>query len=205
MPDTVQRRFALGTGLAAILCALTGPLDNLAHREFAWHMTQHVLLISVAAPLLAAARPDDVVRAALGRPPATRPTVTAAIAAAAIQVLVLMTWHLPALYEYALENVVLHATEHLTLLASSFLMWSLLLRTRGAGRGGALVVLFVASLPPMAYGVGLVIAPSAWYRSYTLSDQQLAGVVMWAYGGAAAVVGGVSLFVSWLLTVEHTT
>jgi putative membrane protein len=204
MPDTAQRRFALVSGLVVIVCALTGPLDSLAHRQFAWHMTQHVLLISVAAPLLAAARPDDVVRAALGRPPAPRPAVTTVIAAAVMQVLVLMTWHLPALYEYALENIPLHATEHLTLLASAFVMWSLLLRTRGSGRGAALVVLFVASLPPMAYGVGLVIAPSAWYRSYTLSDQQLAGVVMWAYGGAAAVVGGVLLFVSWLLTAEHS-
>jgi hypothetical protein len=30
----------------------------------------------------------------------------------------------------------------------------------------------------------------------------VAGVLMWAYGGAAVVVGGVGLFASWLVTAE---
>lgn len=190
-------------GLVVVAVAFVGPVDTLAHRQFSWHMAQHLLLISVAAPVLAAARPDDALLAAFHRPPITRPPVTAVVAAALTQVLVLMTWHLPALFEFALSNNEMHAAEHLTLLGSAFLMWSLLLRTRGAGRGAALIVLFVASLPPMGYGVGLVIAPTTWYQSYTLSDQQLAGVVMWAYGGAAVVVGGVLLFVSWLLAAER--
>ena len=52
----------------------------------------------------------------------------------------------------------------------------------------------------MAYGVGLTLAPASFYPAYSLADQQLAGVLMWAWGGAAATVGAVALFATWLVT-----
>jgi cytochrome c oxidase assembly factor CtaG len=113
-----------------------------------------------------------------------------------------MSWHIPWLYEEALARDPVHGLEHVTLLGTAFLLWAHLLRSAGAWRGVALIVLFLAAFPPMAYGVGLTLATSSWYSSYTLGDQQIAGVLMWAYGGAAVVVGGVGLFASWLVTAE---
>jgi cytochrome c oxidase assembly factor CtaG len=51
----------------------------------------------------------------------------------------------------------------------------------------------------------MVLAPRPWYPTYAtgrfssaLADQQMAGVVMWAFGGMAAVIAGAVLFASWL-------
>ena len=56
--------------------------------------------------------------------------------------------------------------------------------------------------------MALTLASTPWYSSYgrvdELADQQLAGVVMWAYGGLAAVIGGVALGVGWLRAAEHS-
>jgi cytochrome c oxidase assembly factor CtaG len=55
----------------------------------------------------------------------------------------------------------------------------------------------------------MTFAQSVWYPSYlrpghdALTDQQLAGAVMWGYGGVAAVLGGVYLFARWLRQLER--
>src|SRR4051794_33923755 len=54
---------AFFAGIAVLAVALLSPLDGAAHRALWVHMVQHVLLISVAAPLLAAGRPVAVARA----------------------------------------------------------------------------------------------------------------------------------------------
>ena len=44
-------------GLATILAALVSPIDDLSEKLFWVHMTQHVLLLTVAAPLIALGAP----------------------------------------------------------------------------------------------------------------------------------------------------
>ena len=44
-------------GLGAVAVALASPLDPLASRSLSAHMTQHLLLVLVAAPLLVMGRP----------------------------------------------------------------------------------------------------------------------------------------------------
>ncbi|MGE0000179.1 MAG: cytochrome c oxidase assembly protein [Ilumatobacteraceae bacterium] len=189
-------------GLIVVALALLGPVDARAHDLFAWHMVQHLLLVSVASPLLAIGQPITVTRAVLGRHDGRAPRAAGLVGVALVQVGVLMAWHIPWLYEEALTHDPLHGLEHVTLLGTAFFLWSHLLRSAGAWRGVALIVLFLAAFPPMAYGVGLTLATTSWYSSYTLDDQQIAGVLMWAYGGAAVVVGGVGLFANWLVTAE---
>jgi cytochrome c oxidase assembly factor CtaG len=182
-------------GVAAVAAALVSPLHGVAERSLAGHMMQHVLLVSVAAPLLAAGRPLDLV---LRR---RTPSWQWLAAAAVVQVVALLGWHAPVLFDAAVEHPLLHEVEHATLLLSAFALWDALVRQRG----GAVVALFVASLPPMAYGVALSLARTPWYGPYpSLPSQQLAGVVMWAYGGLAAVAGGVALGVEWLRAAERT-
>jgi len=198
LPISWRPTLAFFAGIAVMAVALVGPLDAAAHRGFAPHMAQHLLLVSLAAPLLAGGRPLDLARAVVGVGRGTPPTVFSLTCAALVQVTVLMCWHIPVVFEAAARSEPLHAVEHLTMLLASFVLWSQLLKTAGAVRGAALIVLFVIGLPPMAYGVGLAFAPAPWYSTYTLADQQMAGVLMWAYGGTAATVGAVLLFASWL-------
>jgi putative membrane protein len=168
-------------GIAAVAAALVSPLHQLAERSLAGHMVQHLILISVAAPLLAAA---------------------------AVQVATLLVWHLPPLFDLAVRRPLAHEAEHAALLATAFALWFVALRLRPGVRGGAVLALFVASLPPMAYGVALTLARTPWYPAYRaegIGSQQLAGVVMWAYGGLAALAGGVAVGVEWLRSAERAS
>ena len=83
--------------------------------------------------------------------------------------------------------------------------WWLLARTRPR-RGEAVVALFLSTLPMTVLGVGLLLSKTPWYASYRdVTDQQVAGAVMWAVGGGIAVAQGVALFVVWLASVERTS
>jgi putative membrane protein len=196
----LSRRLAFLAGLAVAAVALIGPLDARAHHHFSAHMTQHLLLISVAAPLLALGRPLDVARSLMKLGPSRPPSMTGVVSIALFQATVLLAWHVPDAYQAGVDNEAVHALEHLTMVATAFALWSSLAASRGTLRGGALLVLFIVGLPPMAYGVGLTLAPASFYPAYSLADQQLAGVLMWAWGGAAATVGAVALFATWLAT-----
>jgi putative membrane protein len=202
-----------------VAAALVSPLDGVAHRSLWVHMVQHVLLISVAAPLLALGHPVAVARGAwrglLGRVRVSLPRFTlrrpgvwtAVVVAATAQVVVLLVWHVPALYDAALGHDVVHGAEHVSLLVTAVALWMALEAVGGEQGGLAVVALFLVSFPPLLLGGAMTFAGTVWYAAYgashrALVDQQLAGVVMWAYGGLAAVVGGVYLFVRWLRELE---
>src|SRR5438045_4967397 len=129
-------------GVAVLAIALLSPLDGAAHRALWVHMVQHVLLISVAAPLLAAGRPMAVARVMWPwPPPAWRLGRWATVVAAAgIQVVTLLVWHIPALYEAALAHDAIHGAEHVTLLATAVALWLALVAVPGEQGGLAVVV-----------------------------------------------------------------
>jgi cytochrome c oxidase assembly factor CtaG len=169
-------------------------------------MVQHVLLVSVAAPLLAAGRP----LAAVGltwRRPRPRPWLVLALAGV-VQVATLCAWHIPALYDAALRHDQVHALEHASLLLTAVAFWAALDSLGGEAAGAGVGALFVVTLPAMALGVAMTLARTPWYPAYAhtadpLADQQMAGVVMWAYAGLAAVLAGVILVVKWFGRLER--
>jgi putative membrane protein len=204
--------FAFLAGIVVVAIALVSPIDGLAHRHLWVHMVQHVLLISVAAPLLAVGRPLAVVEPVWPRSLrlAPRPAIwTVVTVGAVVQVATLAVWHVPALYDSALAHDPVHAAEHLSLLVTAAALWMSLIALRDEQGGLAVLVLFLVSFPPLLLGAAMTFATTTWYPLYAtrghdaLADQQLAGVVMWAYGGVAAVVGGVYLFVTWLRRLEE--
>jgi cytochrome c oxidase assembly factor CtaG len=206
MPDA-RRCLALGAALATIAIALSPPMDGAADSRLSGHMVQHVLLVSVAAPLLAISHPLRGL-GARWRGPRLGAGVTLAVAGA-VQVGVLVGWHVPALYDAALEHERVHGFEHLTLLLSATCLWWALGRLSGEAAGLSVLALFVVTLPAMALGVAMTLARTPWYPGYAahnpdaLADQQLAGVVMWAYAGLAAFVGAVVITVGWLNQLER--
>ncbi len=136
------RTAAFLTGLAAILLALDSPIDSLADQLFWVHMVQHILLIAVAAPLLALARPWNrmwrgfplglrraLAGEFLGAPrwaPLRRGAAIAAGAGASWLIFNLnfCAWHLPFLYDAALRSPPVHALEHLMFFATALLFWT---------------------------------------------------------------------------------
>jgi cytochrome c oxidase assembly factor CtaG len=57
----------------------------------------------------------------------------------------------------------------------------------------------------------MTLAGRPWYPVYArqtgaaLEDQQVAGVVMWGFGGIAAVVATVVVFAAWLAALDRST
>lgn len=203
---------AFVTAFGALLLALVSPLESEAESSLTAHMVQHLLLIVVAPPLLVAAATGTVVWRALPfagtRPPAVVRTLGRArrhlgvwivLAAVAAQALVMGVWHVPVLYDAAVERPMLHAAEHLTLLGSSLLLWwAIAGRSLRRQPAVSLLALFVSSLACTALGVAMVLARAPWYESYArglrtseaIADQQMAGIVMWGFGGTVIVVAG---------------
>jgi len=125
--------FALGW--AALVAALISPVHAWGSVLFSAHMTQHELLMLVAAPLLVLGRPIVPFLWALSRSWAltlarwsklgawerTWRTISNPVVAWIIHALVLWAWHAPALSEATLENESVHALQHASFLFSALL------------------------------------------------------------------------------------
>lgn len=215
------RAAAYFVGWTCLAIALVSPLDLLGE-QLAWvHMTQHMILMTVAAPLMVIGAPGVV--ALWGLPPEQqrafgrcrrwldRRGVPWRLAWNPLLILLLYTlatwlWHVPALYQAALRGPAMHDLQHLTFFAAAWLFWRVVLdpfsrfRLRGVV---AVIYLFAATMQATLLGVFMTVAPSAWYADYIgrtelwgltpLEDQQLAGLIMWMPACAAYVAAAVVL------------
>ena len=161
--------------LAVLAVALISPLHHLAEERLWAHMVQHELLMVVAAPLLAAARPLVALRLPLPRS-FSQPVTAWALHAAAIWL-----WHVPGVFEAAAHNEALHFAQHASFLATALMFWWTVF-TRS---GSSVISLFTTMLHTGALGALMALSGRPWYAGYSLEDQQLAGLVMWVPAGAA--------------------
>jgi len=203
-------KWLFGAGSFVLAFAIVG-LERASETSFTAHMIQHTLLIVVAAPLLAAGAPVLLDRA----PARVRRWALAmrgpswmawALVAVVLQAAAMLLWHVPSVFEAAVERDPLHGLEHLTLLATAILFWWVVL---GAGPSRVLmgiVAVFLAGLSCSGLGAGLALAGHPWYPAYrSLDDQALGGVIMWSVAGLAYLAAAVGLFFTWLAGVERTS
>jgi putative membrane protein len=198
-------RFA--SGLVVAVLALSPALEGLAEASFAWHMVQHQLLILVAAPLIASARPLTTAAWAAGRRSVrsradgwfVRAAGWLAIGAGAVHLATVLAWHLPPLYDAAMTDPQLHHLEHLTLFGTAAVAWGAILtaaRDPGARALAAVVGLSLNALAGAGLGVVLLAAPLPLFGSYAhlgavaLDQQRVGGALMkvsavMVYAGAA--------------------
>lgn len=177
------RWWPLAVGALVALAAVAPPVDRWDARSLTAHMAQHVTLLVVAAPLLTAGRRPGSHARPLG--------AWFGLAALLAHLGAMASWHLPVAFDAAEGHDLLHGVEHVTLLATAagFWWWA------GVGSRPAprpvVFGLFVASLGCTALGAAMTLAPAAWYAGHrSLSDQQVAGVVMWAFGGLVYIAAG---------------
>lgn len=181
------RRAALfAGGLLTLVVALVSPLHEAGERSFALHMTEHELIMLLAAPLLVLAEPLVVLlwafpaaaRRGIGRVTGVRPIaalwsrLTEPVMATLLQAVALWLWHAPPLFDLALSNDNWHAAQHLSFLVSSLLFWTAMLGRRGrhannvAQRGIAALCLFATSVVSGALGALMAVSESPWYAGY---------------------------------------
>jgi putative membrane protein len=202
-------------GLAVLALALTGPLHELAESHlFSAHMVQHLLLAFAVPPLVLYGTPGWMLRPFLRRPGVARVAyhLTRPPATFAAFNVVLLAWHLPPLYNLAMEVHDLHILQHLTILAVSGLLWWPLLsplpELPRAPYPIQLLYLFVGGLPMVIASIVITLADTVLYDFYAraprvwpgltpLADQHLGGLIMWVPGGLVFLVAISVVFFRW--------
>ncbi len=181
--------------------ALFGPLDKWADGSTAWHMVQHMLLILGVAPLAVLARPLVQWRAALGPGldafwRALHRLSRRPLACALLHAAVLWFWHAPVPYQLALAQPLWHVLAHASFVLSAWLFWWAVLRPGRGVLAAAGALLFTLTHTGLL-GAWLTFAPRPLYGepAGSLSDQQLAGLLMWVPGGL--VYGMVGVWAAW--------
>jgi len=227
----VQRweAWAFAGGWFALFVALVSPLHPWGEVLFSAHMTQHEILMLVAAPFLVLGRPLLPMLWALPLRWRQRlgglgkrkwfqgawRALTNPLAAWAIHTAALWVWHIPALFQATLKSDLVHTLQHISFLGSALLFWwSLVHGRRGLmGYGAAALYMFTTSVHSGVLGALITFARSAWYPAYAtttgswgltpLEDQQLGGLIMWVPAGLVYVVAGLALVVGWMRESER--
>jgi putative membrane protein len=188
-------------------------------------MSQHMLLMSVAPPLLLLGLPGATWLAPLpaglarkvmrplrsGAPFALWRQLTAPAIAMLLQAVVMWGWHLPVAMQAALHSGALHIAMHLSFLVAGLLFWMALLRSLRepvAGAGAGIIAIIGTMMQMGLLGALLTFAGTARYTHYfdrapqlgltALEDQQLAGLIMWVPAAIPYLVGGIMLAAVWI-------
>lgn len=222
---------AFGAGIVALFIAFISPLAALAQALFSAHMAQHLLLMMVAAPLLVLGAPLLPLLWALPQPArkeigrewkqakgihALWSHLTHPVAVWGLYTIILWAWHLPVLYQAALEQVWLHELEHVSFFGASLLFWWLVIQPLGHRRldyGSGILFIFTTALHSGALGALLTFARTPLYPIYhssvapwgltLLEDQQLAGLLMWIPPSIIYVVTALIMLGLWLQHLEQ--
>lgn len=224
-------RFALG--LLSVAIALVSPLEPLARSLASAHMVQHLLLVLVAAPLIALSGPFPIMLR--GAPPRLRRAAGRwrrglKVSPARLRILLhpgvawlahagaLWLWHSSVMYGAALRNDATHMLEHASFLGTALLFWSVVVQEGPAPRtshGTRILLVFTMAMQGVLLGVLLTFAGTPWYAGYAtttaawgldpLTDQQLAGVLMWIPGGIVYLTAALLLLAAWIRDSEPSS
>jgi len=200
--------FALG--IALLVLAVASPLAAVAEDElFSFHMTQHLLLGDLAPLCLLAGLTGPLIRPLLALPGVYRLKVLAnPLVALPLWAANLVLWHMPTLYEGAVENGAVHALEHVSFFAAGIVLWLPVLETLPApewfGTGAKLGYIVGVRLVATVIGNVFIWASSPYYDVYEAgdeflglspsADQSLAGSLMMLEGSLVTVVAIAWLF-----------
>jgi len=205
---SVWRLAAFTSGVFSLWAAVGSPLAVLDHQLLTAHMVQHLLLMTVAAPLILLGAPaitllhgvpQRVARSVLGPllrcPPVhgvvsivTHPLFCWLASTAAV-----IGWHVPALFEMGIRSARWHAVEHACFFAAGILFWWPVIQPWPSvsrwPQWSVPLYLFLATLPCDALSAFLTFCDRVVYPQYLfaerlfdispLGDQEWAGAVMW--------------------------
>jgi len=206
------RPWAFASGLLVALLVIGSPLSALDHELLTLHMLQHLLLMTIAAPLLMAGNAAVALRSGAPRPVAaaigtlhlsrmTRPLLHP-VSCWLAGTMVVVVWHVPAAHELAMSSASWHLIQQVSFLAGGLLFWRPVL-ARGRMEPFVPLYLLLATFPCDALSAFLAFcgrvvyachrgAPAAFGLS-PLQDQQCAGALMWFWVTVAYLVPAVAV------------
>jgi putative membrane protein len=225
--DRRWRMAAFFGALAAIALALGWPIETLAHR-FQWaHMTQHLLLVVVAAPLLVLADPwllpmrllprarRGPAAALVRRDPrfATlrrmgRLVLEPVFAFFAFN-LVFGIAHVPVVYDLTLRIPWLHEMEHALFLGTAALLWWTMIGRQARSIQERLICIMAAGFAASLLALWLASSETPLYHGFTgtstlspLTDQRLSAGIMGGPGSIVLALAAGILLYHWLRDQE---
>ena len=208
MPRWRVLRFA--TGILLLLAAFASPIAAIGEDDlFSFHMLQHVLIGDLAPLCLLAGLNGPMLRPLLALRPVERLRVLAnPLIALPIWAANLYVWHVPLLYEGAVEHSFVHALEHACFFGAGIVVWLPVLETLPApewfGTGPKLAYIAIVRLVETLLGNVFVWSGEVFYGVYDrgdelwgispLQDQGLAGAVMMIEGSLVTITALAWLF-----------
>jgi cytochrome c oxidase assembly factor CtaG len=210
----VGRLAAFLGGLVAIYLALASPIEPFAALLLQVHMVQHLLLMMVAPPLLWLGAPLFPLLRGLPRdirvywaipllssPPGRRlfTRLTHPLTALPIFIAATWVWHVPPVYNLALNSSGWHYLQHICFLGTALLFWYPVVRPYPSRpRWSAwllLPCLIIADLSNTVLSAVVTFSSQALYPYYAqvlrlggvsvMQDQSAAGLIMWVPGSIA--------------------
>ena len=193
-----------------LLVAVASPIAAVGEEElFSFHMLQHVLLGDLAPLCILAGLTGPLLQPLLAVLPVRQLRALAnPLVALPVWTLNLYVWHVPALYEAAVENGAVHALEHVSFFTAGLIVWLPVLETLPApewfGTGAKLGYIVGVRLVETVLGNVFLWAGEPFYDLYArgdeflglspAGDQSLAGAVMMLEGSLVTVVAIAWLF-----------
>jgi len=227
--DNVQgwRAGSFLLGLLFIWIAMASTVAVLDHEMLTAHMVQHLLLMTLAPPLILLGLPRKPLAhgfltrflQANGRPLRSAPMqkLASAVTHPALcwfaAVGTLIVWHIPSVFILGLRSQIWHGAEQASFLLTGLLFWWPVVRPLPVGwkwpESSILLYLFLATLPCDILSGFLVFCDRVVYpvflsssRSFGLSaleDQQCAGALMWTCVTVVYLIAG-AVFTAHLLS-----
>jgi putative membrane protein len=194
-PARAGTAVSLVIAIALLAAAWLGPLPRFARESFAAHMTLHMTIVAIVAPLLALA-----IAGTRLDPARTVPSLFAPIPASLLELVAVWAWHAPALHHAARTDGRAFVFEQATFLVAGLVLWLAAVggdvAVRPARRAAGIFALLFTAMHMTLLGVLLALSPRALYAHAgpgALDDQHLGGVLMLLLGGVSYLAGGLWL------------
>jgi len=221
------RALAFLAGLGTVWLAIASPLDAFSGLLLSAHMVQHLLLMSVAPPLILLGAPFLPLLRGLPRKfardgvgpfltwPALRlvgTTLTHPLNCWLIMAVTLFVWHVPAAFDLALRSPAWHKFEHACFLGAWLLFWWPVVRPFPSRPQWPLwsvpFYLLAADLLNTTLSAILTFSDHVLYPTYlaaprlfgttVLGDQSCAGLIMWVPGSLVYLVPAALIAIKYL-------
>lgn len=224
LPNTIPvwRLGAFMGGLFSLWIAVGSPLQDFDDELLSIHMVQHILLMSVAPPLILLGAPalpflhglpQRLVRGLLGPILRWAPLkgigriLTHPVFCWLAATVTLIGWHTPRAFELALRSQFFHEVEHASFFITSLLFWWPVVQPWPSvarwPRWSMPLYLFLGTVANDVVSAFLALYDRVIYPSYAslprlfnispLDDQAFAGALMWVFGTFVYLVPAVAI------------
>ena len=187
-------------GLALMVATLVSPLAHLAEELFLAHMVEHLLLADLGALLLVLGLTGPLLQPVLHALPWLRVFGHPVVALTAWTANFYL-WHLPALYQGAVENAAVHALQHIMFVSFGIAMWLALLgplpKPAWFGNGAKIGYIIAVRLIQSVLANALLWSSGVLYPRYAAgqaewgispaNDQSAAGAIMMVEGSIVTI------------------